>query len=296
MKKRRLTPVIVFALLLAAAVSLGTHPVHASTSAKNGHWFVKYYFRKKDGTVLKKRGMVKIGKYYYYLNRDHSRFSGFKKVKKKLFYFRQKNGRRLEKTGWVTISGKKYYFLKNHSAVTGIRKIKKKRYFFGKDGSLQISKTGLSWKGKYYNTDRHGVVSRASALQVQCKQAAWRYINAHSSPGQSAMERYRSCFNYLESYLNFHPRGFSYYDFSNPEWPYAFALDVFNHGLTGDCFGFACCMAVIGKELGFHPTVIVAKEDHAFVVVNGLYIDNDGNMFFSSRSHAQYTPYRTAVL
>lgn len=285
------------AAVLFAALCFTAFCGSAGTEAAGeSGWFAKYYFRQKDGTILKKRGLVRIGKHYYYLGRDHSRCSGFRKIKGRIYYFRKKNGRRYEKKGWARIAGDRYYFLKKHSCAAGVRKIGGKRYYFGKDGKLQISHTGFSWKGKYYTTDKYGVIHRASALQVRCVKAAWRYINAHSGAGQSAYARYRACFNYLESYLKFHPKSFSHYDFSNPEWPYAFALDVFEHDLIGDCFGFACCMAVIGRELGYRTKVIVAKEDHAFVEVNGTYIDNDGNMFFSTRSHAQYTPYKTAVL
>ncbi len=272
-------------------------PVEAATAKTGGEWVPRYYFRRSDGSILKKRGLTKIGRFYYYLDRDYSRSAGFKRIRGRYYYFSAYSGRRYEKPGWRTIRGKKYFFLKNHSVATGLKRIDKKYYLFDRHGVLQVNQFGFHWKDRFYNTDRNGVAKRTTATQVRCMKAAWQYINAHSSPAQSPYERYRSCFNHLESYLNFHPRSWGYYDFSNPDWPYVFALDVFEHSLIGDCFGFASCMAVIGKALGYQTTVFVAREDHAFVIVDGKFIDNDwGGLFFSTRSHDVYTLYKKATL
>ena len=87
--------------------------------------------------------------------------------------------------------------------------------------------------------------------------------------------------------MHYRPKAFNAADFVGKDWPYNWALNVFKTSLTGNCYGFACCVASCAKELGYNPYVIVTTGDHGFVMINGLYYDNMGGLF-GSGSHSAY--------
>lgn len=90
------------------------------------------------------------------------------------------------------------------------------------------------------------------------------------------------------------PPPFDPNDFTGTDWPYRFAQDVFDTN-TGDCFGFACSVAMCAKELGYDPEIIITTGDHGFVIINGLYYDNMGGLFGAS-SHFVYSTFRSYKL
>ncbi len=103
------------------------------------------------------------------------------------------------------------------------------------------------------------------------REAARQFIRDHSKEEDSNEEKFRKCFNYLTAYLDFDVYPMSHYDFTTAEWPFVYSLEVFENALKGDCYGFACCMGVIGFELGYPSTIIITKGDHAFAIVDGRY-------------------------
>lgn len=119
----------------------------------------KYYWRRTNGKILQRTGMVTLKGAVYYINPDHSRYSGFQTVKGKLYYFREKNGKRLAHTGWKKIGKKTYYFLKNHSAAVGKTKIEGNEYYFDEKGALVTNERYYKIDGKYYHISKKGVLS-----------------------------------------------------------------------------------------------------------------------------------------
>lgn len=251
----------------------------------------KWYYRLDDGTYYKKKGLRKIGNYYYYLDSDYSRAAGFRKSKGLWYYFRTSNGRRIEKTGWRTISKKRYYIKKNFSMATGAVKLSGKLYYFNAKGELEKNKTTFQYNGKYYRTDSNGVMTRLSDIKGQASVATWKFINQHSSPSQSNAQRFRSCFNWIEAYLHYRSKPFRASDFTGNDWPYRYVLSVLNNGVTGNCYGFACTVASIAKELGYNPYVVITTGDHGFVMIDGKYYDNMGALF-GAATHRPYNVYK----
>ena len=266
----------------------------ADTKVKAG-WYTKKdktYYRLEDGTTLKKKGLVTIGKSTYYLGKDYSRQTGWKKVKGKYYYFKPKNGKRLEKTGWQKIEKKKYYLLADHSAATGIVKIGKKKYSFSKKGVLEIRKKAWKQKKKWYRTNDKGVVVKVSSAAATCCNVTWKFINKHSDKNASNAARFRACFNWLEAYMPFHYRSFNRKNFQGKDWPYKLAVKMLRDR-DGDCHHFACSVASIAYELGYDPYVIVTTGDHSFVQIDGKYYDNMGARFGTSRPQlTSYSVYK----
>ena len=276
----------------AEAGTGSTATVQTAAKSKAG-WIKKkgkYYYRQANGKILKKKGLRKIGSHYYYLAKDYSRSSGFIKIKGKYYYF-QKNGRRYEKAGWLTVSKKKYYVLKDFSLATGYKKINKKKYFFSSTGELQKNRPAFEYNGRYYKTDKNGIMTRLPAMKAQASIATWKYINLHSSPNQTNAQRFRSCFNWIEAYLHYRSKPFNSKDFEGSDWPYRYVLSVLNNGVTGNCYGFACTVASIAYELGYEPYIIITTGDHGFVMIDGKYYDNMGALFGAS-SHRPYSIYK----
>ncbi len=249
----------------------------------------KYFWRQDNGKIVKKTGLFKptpTSKYIYYLDEDYSRASGLRTVKGKIYYF-VSNGKRYTRSGWKTISGKRYYFSRAYRALTGVHKLDGNLYLFGSDGSIRKNVKSYTYKGQEYQTDSKGVMTlvpqkpQESASSLYCRELTQRYMSQHTSSDQSNYDKLRSCFFYLLAYQNFFVYPDYYYDLSNPDWRYDFAIDLLERGdLGGDCYGFACVVASCARELGYEPYVHVAAEDHCFVSINGLYYDNSGGGIF----------------
>ena len=251
----------------------------------------KWYYRLDTGAVYQKSGLRKLGGRYYFLAKDYSRSSGFHKSKGLLYYFAVSNGKRYEKAGWKTISKKNYYFNKDFSVATGAKKISGKTYYFDSNGVLQKNKTAFKYNGKYYETNKNGVMTAISETKAQASIATWKFINQHSSASQSNAQRFRACFNWLEAYMHYRSKPFRASDFAGDDWPYRYVLSVLNNNCTGNCYGFACTIASIAKELGYTPYVVITTGDHGFVMIDGKYYDNMGALF-GATSHKSYTVYK----
>ena len=251
----------------------------------------KYYWRQENGKVYKKKGLVVLNGKQYYLSSDGSRVSERWRPVNGKYYFFQKNGVKYEKTGWFSTGGYKYYLGKGGYRRTGFITINKKKYYFNPYGKLFVNKKTVKISGKYYTMDQNGVVTALSDLLVKCSEETRKFINNHTTPGMTNSQKLRACYNHLLWYMNYRPKPFKPSDFAGQDWPYRFALDVFQTNLTGDCFGFACSLAACARELGYEPYVIITTGDHGFVMIDGLYYDNMGALF-GSGSHFAYNVYR----
>ena len=218
----------------------------------NHGWFEKngkIYYRQKDGKIFDRIGLQRIEGHYYFLEKDYSRFSGVKCIDGKYYLFAY-NGQNYRKNGWYEIRGKKYYFFKDHSIAVGLKRIDGHIYYFDEKGVLQKNQRTFEYGDRYYKTNSSGIIMKSSEVQKKCRDATLEYIEKHSGKNQTNYEKLHSCFIYMDIHFRLIPRPWSYYNFEDPEWPYVFALDMFEHSLRGNCFNFSSCMACIAKELG----------------------------------------------
>lgn len=99
--------------------------------------------------AMKKKKMkskfVSVNGKKYFLNKNGTRVTGWRKIKKKHYYFSKKTA--VMKTGWLTLKGKKYYLSYRGRRYHGWHTIDGKVYYFNK-------KTGVMQKnkkiGQYY--------------------------------------------------------------------------------------------------------------------------------------------------
>lgn len=185
-------PVIVF----AAGIGEGQADIGASAKAGWVEIDGKYYYQKKDGSILEVTGLYQLGDYYYLFDEDHSRCSGFQTVDGKLFYFVPSNGRRYGATGWRSVRGNTYYFKKDHSIITGVSKIAGVRYFLDENGAVQANRTALEYDGAWYDTDENGVMTKIRAGWVE-KDGGFFYRKKDGSwlqgPGMQKIGNYYYC-------------------------------------------------------------------------------------------------------
>ena len=130
----------------------------------------------------------------------------------------------------------------------------------------------------------------SNLTQARCKLAARNFIARHSNANASNYEKFRSCFYYIMAYTNF----VGYMDptpqeFKTKDWVYKYSLQMFQNGLTGNCYGIASSVAAIAKELGYEPYVITIPDGHSFVMINGLYYDNMYGTLFGAATRPAYT-------
>ena len=259
-------------------------PVPPVVKKYKAKWIKKkggFYYRKSDGSIVRKKGTMKIGKYWYFLEKGGKRLSGFRKSNKKLYYYSPKNGRRVVKKGWIKIKGKKYYIQKGGSLAVGIKKIGKQRYGFTKNGELRGFTKPFEYEGKWYRTDKNGVAERLNDIQVKCSRETWDYIDKYTSSGMSNEEKFRTLFNKMMT-GNYVPGCIKRSETEEKDFPYHIAYNVFINGRI-NCYGFACSIASIAKELGYEPYVIIMNYDHAVVEIDGKYYDNMGARFGASQ-------------
>ena len=237
-----------------------------------------YYYRNSDGTTLQKRGIVKIDGYKYFLGSDGRRLSGLNKSGGKWYYFKSKNGRMVEKAGWKKIKGKKYYIKKGGALATGIRKIGKKTYGFTDKGVLRGFSKPFKYKGKWYRTDKLGQAKKLSSMQVKCSNLTRKYIDKYTSSKMSDKKKLNVLFNKLIA-GNYVPEYIKRDEVDAKDFPYSVTYKVLANNGKYNCYGFACTIASIAKELGYEPYVIVMDYDHAVVEIDGKYYDNMGARF-----------------
>ena len=94
-------------------------------------------------------------------------------------------------------------------------------------------------------------------------------------------EKFRTLFNKMMT-GNYVPGCIKRSETEEKDFPYHIAYNVFINGRI-NCYGFACSIASIAKELGYEPYVIIMNYDHAVVEIDGKYYDNMGARFGASQ-------------
>ena len=251
---------ITIAAVLLMAVSAG--PVFAAetetnvsseTPAYKNEWVKKggkYYYYQNNGEKYTQTGFKKIDGEYYYFTGDGSRINkkGFRKIDGKYYYF-QKNGKVYKKAGLKKIKGAVYCFTKKRYVVAnGAKKTKGVLHVYGKTGKMLKKKRLYTLNGKYYRIDSKGKAEKLSKVQAEASRLTWVFINKYTNKGDS---------NAVKVLRN------------KGRW-------------THNCYGFACTIASLARELGYKPYVCVLQQDHAVVQINGKYYDNMGARFGAS--------------
>lgn len=241
----------------------------------------RYYVNNKP--VRNKWKKVK-GKYYWFKSNGVAAHDGHYKING-VFYVFNKYAQRVipGKKTIVNINGVKYFVDARGRAVTGWNELNGKMYYVHKNGKCATNETigGIKF-------NKNGYASNMT--QVRCKFAAQDFIARHSNAGASNYEKFRSCFYYIMAYTNFvgnmdpTPQ-----EFKTKNWVYKYALQMFQNGLTGNCYGIASSVAAIAKELGYEPYVITIPDGHSFVMINGLYYDNMYGTLFGASTRPAYT-------
>ena len=209
---------------------------------------------------------------------DGRRLSGLKKADKRWYYFDPKNGRMVKKAGWKKIKGKKYYIQKGGVLATGVKKIGKVRYGFTDKGVLRGFSKPFEYEGKWYRTNKKGVAEKLSKDQVRCSKVTRKYIDKYTTSKMSKQKKFRTLFNRMIA-GNYVPNYIKRKEVNEKDFPYRATYKVLSNNGKYNCYGFACTIASIAKELGYEPYVIVMDYDHAVVEINGKYYDNMGGRF-----------------
>lgn len=204
---------------------------------------------------------------------------------KGVYYVFDKYARRVApgKKAVVKVNGVKYFVDAKGRAVAGWNELNGKMYYVYKNGKCATNETvgGIKF-------NKNGYASNLT--QARCKLAARNFIARHSNANASNYEKFRSCFYYIMAYTNF----VGYMDptpqeFKTKDWVYKYSLQMFQNGLTGNCYGIASSVAAIAKELGYEPYVITIPDGHSFVMINGLYYDNMYGTLFGAATRPAYT-------
>jgi hypothetical protein len=242
----------------------------------------RYY---TNGKLLKNKWKVINGKRYYFTKNGNAAKGGAVRINKVYYVFNEKAQLLTpKKTSFVTVGKNKYYINKKGKPVSGWLLQNKKLYYIGKNGKMAVSKTidGIT-------LNKYGYVKYT--VKIQCTIEARKFIERHTSSGMSKLQKLRACYNYILWYQTF--RANRDPDFSSKNWPYACAVDMFtSSNLAGNCYGFACTVAAVAKELGFQPYVLTVPDDHGYVRIDGAYYDNMGALFGASSPYITSTPNR----
>lgn len=290
MKRKRFTAlkVTLTAMMLTAALTSGAGSAYAADLSQEGGSEPTVTITPSPEitpelplptpTPVPKNGLLKEGKVYrYYVNNKPVR-NKWKKINGKYYWFKS-NGVAAH-DGHYKIKGVFYLFNKNAQRIIPG---KKSMYYVHKNGKCATNETigGIRF-------NKNGYASNLT--QARCKLAARNFIARHSNANASNYEKFRSCFYYIMAYTNF----VGYMDptpqeFKTKDWVYKYSLQMFQNGLTGNCYGIASSVAAIAKELGYEPYVITIPDGHSFVMINGLYYDNMYGTLFGAATRPAYT-------
>jgi len=255
-------------------------PVPKNGLLKEGKVY-RYYVNNKP---VRNKWKKINGKYYWFKSNGVAAHDGHYKIKG-VFYLFNKNAQRIipGKKSIVKVNGVKYFVDAKGRPVTGWNEFNGRMYYVHKNGKCATNETigGIRF-------NKNGYASNLT--QARCKLAARNFIARHSNANASNYEKFRSCFYYIMAYTNF----VGYMDptpqeFKTKDWVYKYSLQMFQNGLTGNCYGIASSVAAIAKELGYEPYVITIPEGHSFVMINGLYYDNMYGTLFGAATRPAYT-------
>lgn len=238
----------------------------------------RYYV---NGKLLVDKWKTINGRRYYFRKNGNAAKGGALLINNKYYVFNMKAQLlNPKKTSLITVGDNKYYVNTKGNPVPGWVIIGSKAYYILKTGRAAADKTvegiKLNKSGYAGNTD-----------QVRCKLEARKFIKLHAGNKKTNREKFRACFNYIVAYQRYRP-GHNPKGYPNKNWQYTGAVDMFTSSLSGNCYGFACTVAAVAKELGYQPYIITITADHGFVMIDGKYYDNMGALFGASY-HRPYT-------
>lgn len=244
---------------------------------KNGY---RYYANNKP---VRNTWRIIKGKYYWFRENGVAARGGACKARG-VYYIFDMNSHKVQPTKTTVVKINGYFFIVDRygRGVSGWQEVNGRMYYAYKSGRCVVGKTidGL-WLTK------NGYA--ANSVQTRCKVAARRFISSHTTSGMNRQQKLRACFNYIIGYNRFvgsmDPRPA---EFRSRKWVYKYALQMFQNGLTGNCYGIASAVAAVAKELGYQPYVITLAEGHSFVMINGRYYDNMYGALFNAASRPYY--------
>ena len=244
-----------------------------------------------EATPIVKKGLLKEGNSYRYYINGKMVTNTWKKVKNHYYWFKS-NGKAAA-NGYYKVKGVYYVFDEKarrlSPAKKSVVKVKNINYFVDTKG--RAVKGWNEYKNKMYYSYSNGFNKNGAAdlTQARAMLEAKKFIAAHTTKNMNNYQKLRACFNYIMWYTKYTPwKRPTEAEFKTQTWVYKYALDMFQTNLTGNCYGVASCLAAVAKELGYEPYVITALEDHAFVMINGLYYDNMYGTLFGSPTHPYY--------
>lgn len=253
-------------------------PKNGLIKEKSGY---RYYVKNKP---LKSTWKKISNRYYWFKSNGYAAQNGSCLVKGKYYVFDEK-ARRLapKKSSVVKVKTTRYFVTTKGTPVSaGWREYNGKMYYVYKDGKCAANKTVEGIK-----CTKDGYASNLN--QVKCKLAARKFIAQHTTSKMTKEQKLRACFNYIVGYNRFVGNmSPTKQEFKTKTWVYKYGLQMFQNGLTGNCYGISSSFAAVAKELGYQPYVITIPEGHGFVMINGRYYDNMYGALFNASTRPAY--------
>lgn len=266
-----LIPVSV-ATVKEAAAATSTRAVKKSGLVREGK---RYYYYKK-GKRIKSKWMT-VGKYRYYFGEKGYAVTPCVKLKGKAYAFDSRGRLLRQKKKRIVKSGKYYFYVdKNGVAATGWFMVGSKLYRADSKGRIYTNRT---YQGVSFGSKGAAKNNTASRLKIKAKQV----VNSITTSKMSKARKLQACWNYLANsgkfrYLSMSP------NLARKGWQKEFALSMLETR-RGSCSSFACAFAALASEIGYNPYIIYGRVPgsrdgaadgmtrHCWVKINGLHYD-----------------------
>lgn len=241
----------------------------------------RYYVKNKP---LKNTWKRINSRYYWFKGNGYAAQSGTFKIKNTYYVFDEK-ARRLapKKSSVQKVKNNRYFVTSKGTPVSvGWHEYNGKMYYVYRDGKCAANRTvgGI-------RCTKDGYASNMD--QVKCKLAAKKFIAQHTTANMTKEQKLRACFNYIVGYNRFVGNmSPTKEEFQTTTWVYKYGLQMFQNGLTGNCYGISSSFAAVAKELGYQPYVITIPEGHGFVMIDGRYYDNMYGGLFNAATRPAY--------
>ena len=253
-------------------------PKNGLIKEKGGY---RYYVKNKP---LKNAWKRINNRYYWFKGNGYAAQSGTFKIKNTYYVFDEK-ARRLapKKSSVQKVKNNRYFVTSKGTPVSvGWHEYNGKMYYVYRDGKCAANRTvgGIRFTKDGYASNMD---------QVKCKLAAKKIIAQHTTANMTKEQKLRACFNYIVGYNRFVGNmSPTKEEFQTTTWVYKYGLQMFQNGLTGNCYGISSSFAAVAKELGYQPYVITIPEGHGFVMIDGRYYDNMYGGLFNAATRPAY--------
>ena len=253
-------------------------PKNGLIKEKGGY---RYYVKNKP---LKNAWKRTNNRYYWFKGNGYAAQSGTFKIKNTYYVFDEK-ARRLapKKSSVQKVKNNRYFVTSKGTPVSvGWHEYNGKMYYVYRDGKCAANRTvgGIRFTKDGYASNMD---------QVKCKLAAKKFIAQHTTANMTKEQKLRACFNYIVGYNRFVGNmSPTKEEFQTTTWVYKYGLQMFQNGLTGNCYGISSSFAAVAKELGYQPYVITIPEGHGFVMIDGRYYDNMYGGLFNAATRPAY--------